>query len=415
MKSLRPNRSSLTLLVTTIAVVLVPAPAHADLGWGTPVATRQDGIVQQIETLNVGDPVLVGDGGNSWRMSTVDSTDRQGDGHQSIAALYVHYAIGGNDHAAIIVTPDQLFVTSEHTLVRADRLLAGQNLLAADGASVPILAVEIGMFSRGIHGISAAGPLTPGSPDGHILNANGIQVSDFLLQLNPPKDPRERPLFNHLDDRLVAADGAADVTLDAPAEQPDATPTEAPDAPAAEVQATAQPDATPTVAPANPAADDQTTAEPEAQSPASDQPTPDPRILPIGDVRPDLRGILSLSTPAPASHKKLGAYMDCLLQKTTEYEQAHPGTRWPNSPVDVCRQHRSFRVTGTAKVDADGHVHLSMVCPAGYRVTDIVARATGRTGEVKSVRLLQRAVHIGTTTARANSSLHATARCALVR
>lgn len=351
------------------SVCLGQAPAQADLKYGTVIQVAP-GRVQAVEKLAFPDQVLAADAAEAWRFRTVqESVGIPPAG--AVNAMLLFYSIRGRDDAQLVVTADQLLMT-DSGLMRADQLRPGiTSLRGPDGRNAPVFGAALVAIQAGFHAISTDGSSAEGSIDGHILLANGVQVADFWVQTHQRGSGGG-----------WQPDGAIDEFIDV------RLGTDAYDEPAEQ---------------SNELADlDVSAVGPEA------------RMLALGDTGPDFSSILGLSTPTPASARVLSRFGECLARKTAGYEAAYPGTRWPRSPVDVCHQPRAFDVTSTAKADREGHVHLTLTCPVGYRVTDASAQPKGSVGHASAIRLLPRAMHIGALHAAADSALTGDATCRLV-
>ncbi|CAN7145276.1 hypothetical protein LJR230_000020 [Trinickia sp. LjRoot230] len=160
------------------------------------------GEVRYIQNFEEGDPVYVASIdqagsrlGITWNQRPVVMSAGTGGGSQEM--VLVHYGADGE----IIVTPDHLFLVPEGKLIRADRLRAGDVLVADDGASVTAYDVQLGLYTGGIHHISAE--FTPGaiSLDGHLLSANGLVTADYILQISQGLDDVQPYLVADLDQR----------------------------------------------------------------------------------------------------------------------------------------------------------------------------------------------------------------------
>jgi hypothetical protein len=84
---------------------------------------------------------------------------------------------------AIAVTSDHLFLTSDRTLKRADRLAPGDILVSPNGEPIPVSAVHIGDYLSGFHHIATSKQPPGPKLDGHLLNTNGVVSADYTVQL----------------------------------------------------------------------------------------------------------------------------------------------------------------------------------------------------------------------------------------
>ncbi len=89
---------------------------------------------------------------------------------------------GSESTMNIVCTMDSLFITTGGEVVRAKTLIPGVSmLLGADGSPVPLNSVTIAMYAGGIHHIGLGEQSM--STNGHLLNAGGVVVGDFYLQI----------------------------------------------------------------------------------------------------------------------------------------------------------------------------------------------------------------------------------------
>jgi hypothetical protein len=140
------------------------------------------GAVKAAEEYAVGDDVYVADDRSLGTWSRRPVVWSAGVGAAANTMLHVEYAAGdGSEH--VVVAPEQLFLTAQRRLQAAATLVPGVDaLVAADGSSRPVLALEAGQLARTIHGLSTSRePAT--SPDGHLILAGGVVCGDWALQI----------------------------------------------------------------------------------------------------------------------------------------------------------------------------------------------------------------------------------------
>lgn len=83
----------------------------------------------------------------------------------------------------LLVTGIQPFLMPDKTLKQAKNLAPAVDLLVmADGSTTPIVSMETGMFSKGVHHISTSKEAAT-SLDDHLIIANGIVTGDYSTQL----------------------------------------------------------------------------------------------------------------------------------------------------------------------------------------------------------------------------------------
>jgi hypothetical protein len=94
-------------------------------------------------------------------------------------------AVVYGEDQTLIATPYQVFMLADGTLTTGLRLVAGQELMAGNGEPTGILHVTVVQWQGGIHQIVAGGTTFDGTSDGHLLQAGGLIVGDYLLELHP--------------------------------------------------------------------------------------------------------------------------------------------------------------------------------------------------------------------------------------
>ena len=83
----------------------------------------------------------------------------------------------------MIVTTDQPFLMRDGKLKKLSRLIPhSDELVRADGTTVPIQSITLDWFSEDIKDIATSAGSTQ-SLDGHLILANGIVIGDYALQL----------------------------------------------------------------------------------------------------------------------------------------------------------------------------------------------------------------------------------------
>ena len=155
------------------------------LAFGTPVQDG-NGNYQAIEEYQVGETVMASGLLLNWKPHRVEfSNGTPGIALQRNAVLVVY------EDTAIAVTSDHLFLMEDRKLKRADRLVAGDNLLDPQGKSIPIKSVHIGNMHAGFHHIATKAEKPGPDLDGHLLNTNGVISADYAVQLHY-RSPHQR-------------------------------------------------------------------------------------------------------------------------------------------------------------------------------------------------------------------------------
>ncbi len=160
------------------------------LAYGTPIAIPSG--MNAIEKIVVGDLVMgasmqVAKGKISFEWTPETVSFSQGTPPSSptsgIASTMVFIYCDGD--LGLIATQDQLMLLSTGKMKQAGTLVPDIDLLVSvDGSAIPIQSVKIGNWQGGVHHITINKSTSP-DVNGHLLNANGIVIGDFQLQINP--------------------------------------------------------------------------------------------------------------------------------------------------------------------------------------------------------------------------------------
>jgi hypothetical protein len=150
----------------------------------TPVAFDKDHYKPIIEfEVNV-DMVYVADDVSlkSWSQRRVLFSAGAGDAGAANMMLKVSYGEGA-DKDYLLVNRGQIFLLPDRTLKPASALVPGvDSVVKADGTPLPVIALEAGIFKKGMHHVATSvGAAT--SPNGHLLLAKGIVCGDWALQV----------------------------------------------------------------------------------------------------------------------------------------------------------------------------------------------------------------------------------------
>jgi hypothetical protein len=151
---------------------------------GTAIAVNA-GQTKAVELFLPGDGVYVADGASlsHWSQRTVLFSSGTGDFGAANTLIRIVFGPDEQHQKYIIANRNQPFLLAERKLKRAAYLVPGQDeLLRADGLSVPIRGLEVGTFKKGVHHIATS--LEPAtSMDGHLILANGVVCGDYALQI----------------------------------------------------------------------------------------------------------------------------------------------------------------------------------------------------------------------------------------
>lgn len=80
-------------------------------------------------------------------------------------------------------TEDQLIMLNKGLMKLASTIAPGDELMGADGNAITVRSVRKGEWFGPVHHISISDSYT-GEINDHLLNANGVVIGDFVLQLN---------------------------------------------------------------------------------------------------------------------------------------------------------------------------------------------------------------------------------------
>jgi hypothetical protein len=166
----------------------------------TPVAFGKDQykpIIEfevDVDTIYVADDVSL----KSWSRRPVRFSSGAGDAGAANMMLKVTYGAPTQDY--LLVNRGQLFLLPDRTLKPAASLIPGtDSLITADGTPHLVVALEAGIFKKGMHHV-ATSTRAATSPDGHLLLAKGIVCGDWALQiaLSSPAAHQTLPLAKDL-------------------------------------------------------------------------------------------------------------------------------------------------------------------------------------------------------------------------
>ncbi|MFJ4184235.1 hypothetical protein [Kitasatospora sp. NPDC089509] len=186
----------------------------ACMAYGTKIALSLD-RQERIETIAKGEHILTGtlapDGKVTWAPSLVTFSDGAIGGN---SPSIMHMSFGRPDErlGELICTTDQPILLAGSTLVQASQVHVRDQLMGADGQPVPVRSVGIGDYTGGLHHLGTGRSADPAG--GHLLQAAGIVVGDYYLQLQPnlladswADDSAKRP---HIWEEQYAQDNSAE-------------------------------------------------------------------------------------------------------------------------------------------------------------------------------------------------------------
>ncbi len=150
------------------------------LSSSTPVEVSKNNW-KQIGEIEVGETVLGLNKNGKWQDSKVIFSD--GTIEPNAVLPYAIYILTEND-VTFIVTADHLFLMSDGTLKRADRLTLYDKLTSSNNKGVAIKTLTHGSYIGPIHNIAINNwdTLRPKIEE-HLINTNGIVSGDYFAQL----------------------------------------------------------------------------------------------------------------------------------------------------------------------------------------------------------------------------------------
>jgi len=204
-------------LAAIILISFLSAPSgYAGFATGTPIGIS-DGwktIEQMVSGSSALAGTLTGDESNrtvSWTNQYV-LRKTEHFGITPITMVYITYG----DNKELIVTPGHLFISKDGTLRQASTVYVGMELLQADGTETPIQSVTFNSYTGAVYTLAVVEVYQENS-DGHLLNANGIVMGDYVLEINTRFDfdpnqgafpPPENPAALGSVSAVSMADGA---------------------------------------------------------------------------------------------------------------------------------------------------------------------------------------------------------------
>lgn len=138
-----------------------------------------------IAEIMVGDVIYVAEDATlkNWTTKTVQFSSGTGDKATGTIMIQIDFGTDEKTYETLYVTPGQVFYMPGGKLKRANTLVPGvDELVHADGTTVPILQLTTGYFEKGIHHVATSQTVAT-SMDGHLMLAKGIVCGDFALQL----------------------------------------------------------------------------------------------------------------------------------------------------------------------------------------------------------------------------------------
>lgn len=139
-----------------------------------------------INEIQPGDMIYVADGPElkNWGQRKIEFSSGVGTGSAGSPFIQLDFGTEGQNSGSIAATPSQVFLMADGKLKRADKLVPGaDDLVQADGTTVPLVRMTLGFLIRGSHHIST-GQAAATSMNGHLVLVNGVVCGDYSLQIS---------------------------------------------------------------------------------------------------------------------------------------------------------------------------------------------------------------------------------------
>lgn len=156
--------------------------------YNTPIEVRPNEFVY-IQDIKTGDTVLTAGLDLNWEERQMTYSGGLGPDLTFDFMYYVRYEYEDDGEAgrSMITTADHLFLVEPDTgedrkLKPVQHLIPGDKLVRATGGTSAVKSVNIIQYKGGLHHIYG-GDFDGHNLDGHLLNANGIVSSDYIVQL----------------------------------------------------------------------------------------------------------------------------------------------------------------------------------------------------------------------------------------
>ena len=153
--------------------------------YDTPIETAQ-GIYTFIQDIQEGDTVLTTGLDLKWKETKVLYSSGLGPDLHFPFMYYLIYQMEGEELPRdMIVTADHLFLmaSEQKGLKPVQNLIPGDKLCQANGGVAEVVFCLVAGYTGGVHHIHT-GPFDGVNLDGHLLNANGVVCSDYMVQLS---------------------------------------------------------------------------------------------------------------------------------------------------------------------------------------------------------------------------------------
>jgi hypothetical protein len=137
-----------------------------------------------VQDVHAGDELLVCGADLQWTPGTVktSSGDVSPSSYQGMYLLMYRFS-DEDEPRFIFVTPDHLFMMAADRTLKAIQYLApNDKILRSDGNSASVVFVARGTYNTSLHTITMDGEFDGVHLDGHLLNANGLVTTDYVVQ-----------------------------------------------------------------------------------------------------------------------------------------------------------------------------------------------------------------------------------------
>jgi hypothetical protein len=152
-----------------------------------------ESVTKGEQVLALDDPAALANGNATWSPTPVAFTGATGADAAAPRVAVTH----GEDDATLSVTGDTLVMTAGAKLKTASRLVPGDRLVRADGTMTPVTRVARSGFATEARHVAATDLAFTGGLAGHLLDAEGVIVGDYVLQLHARTLPAEALIDDH--------------------------------------------------------------------------------------------------------------------------------------------------------------------------------------------------------------------------
>lgn len=147
-----------------------------------PAVAVPDGSERPMRTLAAGDTVSTFDPSGASRPGTLAFSEGTVTGLVLPEMVYVSFRTDTRVETLVVPLIHTFLRATDRTLIQAQMLWPGDQLMCADGTVATVTAVEVKRYRAGIWNVATAIE-SPESLDGHLIAIDGVLGGDFATQL----------------------------------------------------------------------------------------------------------------------------------------------------------------------------------------------------------------------------------------